>query len=287
MNIEGFASLSPNQMEAITALERLVHQHDGSYRNIYLENRFNFDPAMPAFWLATENQQLVGFLAIYADTQEDAEFSVIVHPAYRRQKIASQLVAAAKNIVRQYQIKQVIYVAELSFIQQSPSWQEKFRWNPSETELIMQTPQLNIPASRAVSAYKLRQVAQADGPAIARIQRETFGASEDETKRDLAAAFEDESHRLYVFIDEAGQVVGSTSVNLTPDHYYFFGLAVGLDYQNQGVASACIPLLMQELWQEKPLPFRLAVNKDNGAARHVYGKCGFEEITEVVYLSEK
>ena len=48
-------------------LVRSCHQIDHTYRLPYLDNLYNADPTMPAFILALVEEQLVGFLSIYAD----------------------------------------------------------------------------------------------------------------------------------------------------------------------------------------------------------------------------
>lgn len=285
MRVESFKSLSEKQIQEILALEELVHQHDGTYRDIYLDNRFNFDPEMPAFWLANDQNELVACLAIYADSQEDAELTVIVHPQYRRQSLASRLIKAAKEEMEAYGIEQHVFVSERSFLEKIPHWQRKFYWNEDEVEWLMECPA----ASTALGTYSytIRLATITDTAAIAGFQAEAFDSSYEEALLYAEGALEDETHRLYVFENAKGELLGSTSVNLTEEYYYFFGLAIAAKFQNKGLAQQLIPQLMQLLWCEEPLPFRLAVEKENTKAIHIYQKSGFRLLTEVIYLYEK
>lgn len=111
--------LNPKQLSAAKTLISTVQSHDGTYRAPYLSNMLNFDPEMPAFFLAYQGEQLVGLLTVYAD-DEDVELAIIVHPAYRRQGLARKLYANYQAETANYPIASVTFQTEHVFLDKHP-----------------------------------------------------------------------------------------------------------------------------------------------------------------------
>lgn len=285
MIIEAKNILDPMDIEQITALEQRVHQTDQTKRDIYLDSRFNYTDSIPAFWLAKEGETLVGFLSIYVDNPEEAEISVIVHPGFRQQGIAKSLIKQAKSVLQEHNISDIAYVSERQFIERSPYLANKYHIDYIGTEYIMQADGLKE-QDFVNHAVRVRQATLADAREIATFQAKAFDISLQEALTYAEGSMDDGENMLYVFVDEADKILGSSSVNVTDDYYYLFGLAVDPAYQGQGIASIGIYQVMEQLNSLRERPFRLSVEKENEHAIYLYQKNGFKIITEVLYLYE-
>lgn len=285
MRIEEKITLDESLIASVTELEAVIQEHDQTYRDIYLDSRFNFDQSMPAFQFAWQEDVLVGFLSIYADNSEEAELSVIVHPEYRRQGIAKVLIENAKSIVQAYDIDNIVYISERRFIEETAYLQDAYQINWDETEYIMQADE-RLDKSFVEGQISVREAVMNDAHNIASFQSEAFDSSFKEAMTYAEGSIGDAEHAIYVFLNEDEKIVGSSSVNITDDYYYLFGLAVDTKYQGQGVGTQGIYIMMKQLSKQSKRPFRLSVEKENEHAKYLYQKNGFEVISEVIYLSE-
>ena len=91
MQLERRTRLSVEEKKQCEQLVRGCHKIDQTYRLPYLDNLYNTDLSMPSFILALVEDQLVGFLSIYADEPKEAEVQLFVTPLFRRQGIARSL----------------------------------------------------------------------------------------------------------------------------------------------------------------------------------------------------
>ena len=285
MKIEELIKLNDTLIKEVMMLEKLIQDFDNTARDIYLDNQFTFDQEMPINFLAREGNTLVGFLGIYADSKEDEELSVIVHPDYRRQGIATALIERARVVQKQYGIDELTFVTEKRFTEAHPFLEEKYDLNEVESELIMQT-KLFSKNNHISFDIQAREATMEDVPRIAAFQAKSFGEPLEVALNYARSSLEQDDHTIYVFIKE-GEIVGSSAVNITTAYYYLFSLAVDPDYQGQGVGTAGIYHTMKALDGLGSRPYRLAVESDNAAALHLYEKNGFEVLTEVLYLGGK
>ena len=107
MEIRIYSQPSQEIKDQLFELVQSCHVTDGTYRLPYLDNAYNFNVDMPAFFLANLDHQTVGFLSVYADEPGQAEVSVYVLPDYRRQGIASTLLQEFSKVAEKYDLSQI------------------------------------------------------------------------------------------------------------------------------------------------------------------------------------
>jgi ribosomal protein S18 acetylase RimI-like enzyme len=277
-------SLSDLEKASVRALEQLVFQQDGTTRTVYLSNQFNLYEDMTAFFLAYDENALVGFAFVDADNPDEADVFLFVLPDYRQQGIGSQLVSQINAELANYQIPRVRYKSEMPFINHNP-WILAHYQIADDREFMMTAD--NQPG-KAVQNQKLKvtEATRNDLAAIAHFQAEVFDESYDASYRYAEGSLDDPSIVLYAFY-ENGRFAGSGAVNQTGLANYFFGLAVHPDFQNQGIGSDAIALMMTDLNKRNDLPYQLSVDSNNRRAKHVYEKNDFNVVSEVVYLSRR
>lgn len=285
MKIEARNTLDNATIVKINELEAMVQTHDGTYHDIYLDNRFNFDQRMPAFLFAWVENYLIGFLSIYADNIEEAELSVIVHPTYRQQGIATALIEQAKEIIKTFRIADISYISERRFIEKTNYLHRTYQIDWHETEYLMEAKEM-VEQEYPEATIQVRKAVMTDARSIASFQAKAFESSFQEAMTYAEGSIGEDDHDIFVFLNQDEDIIGSSSVNTTAEYYYLFGLAVDPNYQGQGFGTQGIYQMMKQLSAEDKRPFRLSVEKENEHAKQLYQKNGFKVISEVVYLNE-
>ena len=277
--------LNSQQLSAAKTLINTVQSHDGTYRTPYLSNMLNFDPEMPAFFLAYQDQQLVGLLTVYAD-DEDVELAILVHPDHRRQGLARKLYACYQAETATYPIASETSQTERVFLAKHPDLVTA--WNlveDTDTETWLgrerEPYQLSQQAELTVS---LAQAHHADD--IARFQTKVFDSDYQVALRYAREAIADADSLLYL-LEHSGAVIGSCTVDISTDDNYLYGLAIAPDQQQKGYGTYLVKAVINDLIRKNDKPFQIAVEDDNLIAKRLYENISFTKQTQVVYLHPK
>ncbi|NMH33045.1 GNAT family N-acetyltransferase [Streptococcus sanguinis] len=285
MKVRIYSALPEKEKQVLFELVQECNKVDGGYRLPYLDNNYNADPEMPAFFVAEMDGRTIAFLSVYADEPGQAEVSLYVLPAYRRQGVANLLLATFAKVADQYDLTEIEYVAELVFLNDQPDFARRFDYQEDEAEIwLAQSAQIFPLEEREGIEVLLGSLDLAEE--IAAFQSQVF-----ETPLDVALKYAQESissgSSLLYILKKDGRVVASVSVDTDFGTNYFFGLAVYQDFQGQGLGSYLLLASMQDLNELNGQEFQIVVEKQNTRALKLYKKLGFKEMTEVVYLKEK
>ena len=285
MQIRIYSALPEKEKQELFELVQECNKADGGYRLPYLDNNYNTDPEMPAFFVAEMGGRTIGFLSVYADEPGQAEVSLYVLPAYRRQDVANQLLAAFAKVADQYELTEIEYVAELAFLNGHPDFARRFDYQEDEAEIWLAQSSHTFPLEeREEIEVLLGSLDLAEEIAV--FQSQVFETPLDVALKYAQEAVSSASSLLYI-LKKDGRVVASVSVDTDFGTNYFFGLAVDQDFQGQGLGSYLLLASMQDLNKLNGQEFQIVVEKQNSRALKLYKKLGFKEMTEVVYLKEK
>ena len=285
MQIRIYSALPEKEKQELFELVQECNKADGGYRLPYLDNNYNTDPEMPAFFVAEMGGRTIGFLSVYADEPGQAEVSLYVLPAYRRQDVANQLLAAFAKVADQYDLTEIEYVAELAFLNGHPDFARRFDYQEDEAEIWLAQSSHTFPLEeREEIEVLLGSLDLAEEIAV--FQSQVFETPLDVALKYAQEAVSSASSLLYI-LKKDGRVVASVSVDTDFGTNYFFGLAVDQDFQGQGLGSYLLLASMQDLNKLNGQEFQIVVEKQNSRALKLYKKLGFKEMTEVVYLKEK
>ncbi|HFI0079798.1 TPA: GNAT family N-acetyltransferase [Streptococcus suis] len=277
--------LNPKQLSAAKTLISTVQSHDGTYRDPYLSNMLNFDPEMPAFFLAYQGEQLVGLLTVYAD-DEDVELAILVHPDYRRQGLARKLYANYQAETAKYPIASVTFQTERVFLDKHPdlatAW-DLVEDTDTETWLGRERVPYQI-SQQAELVVSLAKPQHADD--IARFQTQVFDSDYEVALRYAREAIADANSLLYL-LEHNGAVIGSCTVDISTDDNYLYGLAIASDQQQKGYGTYLVKAVINDLITKNDKPFQIAVEDDNLIAKRLYENIGFTKQTQVIYLDPK
>lgn len=277
--------LNPKQLSAAKTLISTVQSHDGTYRAPYLSNMLNFDPEMPAFFLAYQGEQLVGLLTVYAD-DEDVELAIIVHPAYRRQGLARKLYANYQAETANYPIASVTFQTERVFLDKHPELAKAWALvENKDTETWLGRERVPYQLSQQIElVVSLAKPQHADD--IARFQTQVFDIDHEVALRYAREAIADANSLLYL-LEHSGAVIGSCTVDISTDDNYLYGLAIAPDQQQKGYGTYLVKAVINDLITKNDKPFQIAVEDDNHVAKRLYENIGFTKQTQVVYLDQK
>lgn len=284
MNIIKRTNVTEKERQQLLAITRDCHQLDGSYRTPYLDTTYNVDKDMPAFFLAYEATELVGYLSVYADEPKTADVSLYVLPAYRRKGIARALLSEFANVATQYNLSEVDYVTETAFLTKHPNFLEHFQFHITDVELWLEQPRRQFALEKRVGL----EVVLADldlVEEIATFQAEAFGNPLESSRTYAREAILDDNTLLFV-LKKDGQIVASCSVDMSTDFNFFFGLAVKKELQGQGLGSYLMSAIMNDVYERNDLKFQIVVDKENTGAYKLYQRLGFQVMTEVVYVGK-
>ena len=285
MQISIYNALPEKEKQELFELVQECNKADGGYRLPYLDNNYNADPEMPAFFLAEMDGQTIGFLSVYADEPSQAEVSLYVLPAYRRQGVANQLLIAFSKVADKYDLTEIEYVAEQAFLNEQSDFARRFDYQEDEAEIWLAQPVQTFPLEKR-EGIEVLQGSLDLAEEIAVFQSQVFETPLDVALKYAREAVSRASSLLYI-LKKDGRVVASVSVDTDFGTNYFFGLAVDQDFQGQGLGSYLLLASMQDLNERNGQEFQIVVEKQNSRAVKLYKKLGFKEMTEVVYLKEK
>ena len=285
MQIRIYSALPEKEKQVLFELVQECNKTDGGYRLPYLDNNYNVDPEMPAFFLAEMDGRTIGFLSVYADEPGQAEVSLYVLPAYRRQGVANKLLAAFSKVADKYELTEIEYVAEQAFLNEQSDFARRFDYQEGEAEIWLAQPAQTFPLEER-EGIEVLQGSLDLAEEIATFQSQVF-----ETPLNVALKYAREAvssaFSLLYILKKDHRVVASVSVDTDFGTNYFFGLAVDQDFQGQGLGSYLLLASMQDLNKLNEQEFQIVVEKQNTRALKLYKKLGFKEMTEVVYLKEK
>ena len=257
------------------------YQHDGTFHQPYLDNLYNFDRSMPAFILA-EEEGLAGFLSVYADEPGEAQLEIFVHPDHRRKGLAGQLLQEFGKIADQYGLTDLSYVTEQIFIDQHPDVLSHFALTVTDDrELWLLLPHQNLPLEERVDV-QVSLASMEHLESIAQFQAKVFEQELDHARHYARESLQNQEAWLYI-LQQGEQVLASVTVDDSQGSNHFFGLAVDVDHQGQGLATYLLKFVINLLARQNQQDFQIVVEKENQAALHLYQKLGFETKTEVVY----
>ncbi|MBJ8326309.1 GNAT family N-acetyltransferase [Streptococcus pacificus] len=278
--------LNDQEIKAINSLIKKCQAYDKTFKEPYLSNMLNFDSQLPSFFLGYEQEKLVAFLGVYADSKE-AELSLLVEPDYRRQGYATALYDSFNRETKNYQLEPPLFITEAKFLTSNPDFLTNLQLHRLEdTEILLGRNSEPFDVTPK-EEWQVKQAAFSDVDAIVAVKMSAF---DDETReihyQYVTEAIGDDDSLLYI-LSEENKVLASCTVNISNKDYYLYGLAVLEAYRGKGIGSYLVMMMINDLIQKGAKSFQIAVDDDNVGARRLYEKLGFTYQTQVVYLTEK
>ncbi len=231
-------------------------------------------------FLAYAARQLVGHLALYGFNQREAEISVMIHPAHRRQGIFKQLVTLAHTELKTRGIPEMLFICEQSSVSGKAGMQAlATRYEFSEYKMRWQESPAFSPET---SALQLRPGQPEDIPEMVRLDEICFGVSPEATQRWLAQDLADPQRRLWV-ITLGPLKIGKINVWISETETYISGFCIWPEYRGQGYGKTALTRVLEQLAAERHAQVVLEVACENEHALSLYQQCGFRTVTAYDY----
>lgn len=289
MQIKSTNKLNEKEIKSIEKLLTKVNNFDGTYREPYLDNDYNFDKDMSAFFLAYNgSDELIGLLATYADSK-DVEIQLKVDPDFRKQGVASRLYQTFLLETKSYSLNTVSFVTEKVFLDKNPDLIENLnltRCESEEFQLSRKYKRADLDDSLDSANLIFEKASFNDVDELTQLMHEAFDSDIDIAKRYSIASIESDTVDIYVLRNDK-DIISSVSVDFASDVNYMYSVATKKEYLRQGYAYTLLAKTIKEFEDINTKDFQIGVDAENTKAKNLYEKLGFKVDTKVLYLDAK
>src|SRR3989338_4249388 len=221
-----------------------------------------------------QNGKLIGYLALFAFKEEEAELNDIIHPKHRRQGIFSYLLQEAildlpKRGIRSIQIicNQQAQAA-LNFVKKLPETQ----YDHSEYQMIA----TRNPSFTEVPTIELQLATKDDIPTLARIDNACFNTTFELVIYRFLSNMK-ELNRTTWFAKVNGTIIGKMHIRMDEGNKAFIhDLCVLPEFRRKHYAAGMVLTIMDRMKKKGASQVYLDVLADNVNAIQLYEHCGFE-----------
>ncbi len=274
--------LSQAELAEIEQLAQLCNSEDGLDLKLNWETLRGRSKSETNDFLYYEQNTLIGFLGLYVFNSREAEVSGMVHPAYRRRGIFTQLLSAAQDEIRRRLIPTMLLIVEhTSSSGQAFVKQRAIIYDHSEYKMVLE--QFRQPAGFD-EWLQFREARVDDLPALKQITAEAFGMADDEVDWYSVHALENSARRYYL-ATLTNVVIGKLDVSLEGQSAFIYGFAVLPEYRGRGYGRQILARTIQELLAQGRKRIALEVATENRHALSLYQACGFRETGSYDYYA--
>jgi len=217
----------------------------------------------------TQNNQLVGMLNIlfFSDT---AEFTVLIHPDFRGQKIFKKLCQIAIMKLKNYVVSHYMLISPF----ENECKREGAVWDHDEVE--MRPPEV-LPELLLKNPVTISQASLDDIPILASIHVESF------EKPDYNAMVErynvtlrEPNRKAFLARNQQGEIVGKIHAREDFNRIYIHDVGIKREFRQQGYGKALMLTWLKQHgndYLDKPKAVEVLGNNVN--ALKLYDACGF------------
>lgn len=286
MKIKSTNKLNEKEIKSIEKLLTKVNNFDGTYREPYLDNDYNFDKDMPAFFMAYNDLgDLIGILATYADSK-DVEIQLKIDPDYRRRKIATCLYKTFLKETKKYNLNTVSFVTEEIFLDNNPDIIKNLnltRCDSEEFQLSRKFNKENLDNKSDDTNLIFEKASMKDVDELTQLMHEAFDSPLDIAERYNISSINSDTVAIYVLRNDK-DIISRVSVDFASDVNYMYSVATKKAYLRQGHAYNLLSKTIKEFEKENSKDFQIAVDVENIKAKNLYKKLGFNIDTKILYL---
>ena len=276
MIIKKRTQLTEQEGQAIRELEKLC-QKDEYYRRMPLSVTFTFSETLPAFYLAYEEDKLVGALGLFTPESSEVECMAYVHPEKRNRGVFKSLAVNMVEEVEKYPtVKRALLVYEEDS-EEAKAIVQKWALPLTQTEYGMMMHKLN-PLPEMQRAIVVRPADDEGVEKYIDLAAKAFEADRAAVEIFAKKIIENEKQTMYCAYAN-GTAVGVCVVVHEETGIGIFGVAVDETERGKGYGTQ---MLVQVL-EGAPTPCKLEVNSENPAAFHLYKKLGFTVTAQTNY----
>lgn len=236
----------------------------------------------PIHFLAEADGELIGYAAITAEV--NAEACGMVHPDFRRRRVATALLAEVRAAARRRGRESFLVICEDSG-PVAPAWMRRLGATAAAAErrMTLRLPSRSAGAGRAgcrtEAQLELRPPERADRAALISLLEDGFSESAQQVADRLEAATDGES---LVAVDE-GVVVGTLRLTTTSKRSMIYGFVIDRERRGRGLGTRMLDATLARLFAAGVTEVGLEVDPENAPAVRLYQAFGFETVTTYRY----
>lgn len=262
--------LTSNELTQLQALASRCHQQDGNcipiYSNLLVKRR-----NLPCNLLYYDQHQLIGFLSLFFFYDDACELTLMVDPLWRRQGIATRLIATIMPVIQTSGIHSIYYPSPKGL---NDAWLPTQQLSYQKTEYEMEWKGTN-PIQAIPDGLHFHKGTDKDIQNLTQIDVTCFHTDRLEMEARFQRLVHDQTYTLFLISFE-NQVIGKAHLHEDPDHIQLSDIAILPAYRNQGLGQILLNYCIQNASKISTLPLRLEVDSHNQNALYLYLKSGFK-----------
>ena len=287
MKLKKTAVLTPRQKKQVEYLISTCKQYEPIRLTPNLTSQQNFQPALPCFFLLTDGDMLLSFLALFLPREDYGEAIGFTHPAARKRGYFTRLWEEALNVLDE---AGVLEDMELLLVTDGNSPEAKKALEAMDGEyqyseyFMKKLPEEVLPPVLETTPYSFT------GPA-------SFSEESLSILSQLHEQIFCDGHRAsYTFVQEMladpdtdtfllsqnQMPIGLFHLTKHADGFYLSGFGIHPDYQGQGLGHLLLKLAEKEAFGRSG-SLLLQTGSYNEAAYSLYKKHGYEETYHLEY----
>lgn len=282
MIIQALTALTSEQTAQINELQQICMDHDRQGRGLFLSNDINYHKEMPCFFLAYQNEILLGILVVFAPTMETAEISAFVHPDHRRIGVFSSMLREAQATLKQYNVTKSLMVTDAAG---TVCREILTRWHAelSHSEYLLT---YHGGEKQAIFPFEdrcqVREAVSADLPKMVELNMEGFGEDQENAEHMVRENFNHVLTRCFVGQIDDG-IFGLANVRKEESDYYICGFNIAPAYRGTGMGRYLLYQILHLLTPGANEKITLEVDSTNHPAYMLYTTSGFEIQSQADY----
>lgn len=271
--------LSPRQIEDIRALHSRCAAHDGTTAPLLLDADMNLDPNLPAYYLGTEDGELISFLSIFAPDAAEAEIVACIAPQYRRRGYFRALLQAVQEQLSQRGVQRMLLHCDAASTQGQAAM-AALGAQLSFSEYSMTRPLADLPP--ADNRLMIAEAGAEELESLVQLAVEVFGDDPVSCRTRLSKAMETPTMSVYsARLD--GQPVGLCRIIWDETPPGICTLGVHPSQRGHGLGEALLVLMLRQIAERGYKAATLDVDSGNIPALTLYRKVGFQVLSQIDY----
>lgn len=286
--MKSYSALDEIPLGDIRKLEQICKQNDGLKSSLFLDLGMNVSPYLKSLYVLYQDAQLVSVLLLFVPTLMQAEVSAYTHPDFRRRGYFKQLLTAAVEELRRFNISNLLFLCEPSSLPGKSAIASLYA-HYAFTEYFLkldlrgQTAGADpYPEAAANPPLELWEAEREDLPAIAGLSQEIFHKDYSISLVFANKAFAS-ANRIQYLAWLGNEPVGSLTITLEAASAYISGFGVREKFRRRGYGSAVLSMLISDLRTKGIEEVGLEVDSTNTNAFNLYKKCGFKMASATEY----
>ena len=269
--------LNSEQFDQLNALHALCQKMDSGAPAIYSHLLMEKRPTDSTL-LYYNNKQLIGFLSVYFFYDAGCEISVLVHPNYRRQQIASQLLRQILPLLTTKAIQQVIFSTSKCF-----SWLSQRGFRLIESEYYMERMSA-IPVPLVTPVLTIKKATPVDIPALIAIDAQSFSQTEKHPPEHFTGLLNNPLYTLLI-ADYQNKPIGKVHIRWQDETLTFLSdIAILPDFQGRGLGRELVAYAINVVLMQGKTKIALNVTHNNPSnALNLYLHHDFKITSECDY----